>query len=106
MGYPVDLVDMEGSLEFAQNMIKEGKGGHILTLNPEMIMQGNHNPDLSEILKQADIIIPDGIGIIIALKKLGLNNIKQIPGIEFSQNLIKNCSENKISIGFIGASKR
>ena len=68
-----------------------------------MIMYANHSPEFSVILKKADLIIPDGIGIIIALRKLGITNIKQLPGIEFSQTLIAKCAEKKYSIGFIGA---
>ena len=105
LGYPVDLVDMDNSVNFAQSCIDSASGGHVVTLNPEMIMQGNKNPELGNILKNAELIVPDGIGIIIALKKLGITYIKQLPGIEFSQKLMEKCAENKYSVGLIGASK-
>ena len=105
LGYPVDLIDMDNSIDFAKNCIEASNGGHVVTLNPEMIMQADHNAELSGILKGAELVVPDGIGIIIALKKLGITNIKQLPGIEFSQALIKKCAENNYSIGLIGASK-
>jgi len=105
LGYPVDLVNMEDAVNFADNCLQNSAGGHVVTLNPEMIMQGLKNKQLNTALLNADLIVPDGIGIIKALKKLGINHIKQLPGIEFSENLIKICSEKGYSIAFLGASK-
>jgi len=105
LGYPLDLVDMESALNIAENYIKSAQSAHIITLNPEMIMQSADNPELDKALKSAELLIPDGIGIILALKKLGINNLKQLPGIEFSYNLIKKCVENNYKIGFLGATK-
>lgn len=105
LGYPVDLIGMEGALRFAEECISSVHGGHVITINPEMIMFALKNPEFSEILKNADLIIPDGIGVIISLKKIGITDVKQLPGIEFSHSLIQKCIENNYRIGFLGASK-
>lgn len=105
LGYPVDLVNMDDAVCFAENCIKNSTGGHVVTLNPEMIMQGEKNIQLSTALKNAELIIPDGIGIIRSLGKLGINHIKQLPGIEFSEKLISVCAEKCYKIAFLGASK-
>jgi len=72
LGYPLDLVNMESALDIAENYIKSAKSAHIITLNPEMIMQSANNPVLDEAIKNAELIIPDGIGIILTLRKLGI----------------------------------
>ncbi len=105
LGYPLDLVNMESALDIAENYIKSAKSAHIITLNPEMIMQSANNPVLDEAIKNAELIIPDGIGIILTLRKLGIYNIEQLPGIEFSYNLIQKCVKNNYRVGFLGASK-
>lgn len=105
LGYPVDLVTLEEAIEFTNENIKKQIGIQVATINPEMIMQGNKNPALETILKKADLVIPDGVGIIISLKKLGICNVKQLPGIEFSQALIENGVKNNFRLGFIGSSK-
>jgi N-acetylglucosaminyldiphosphoundecaprenol N-acetyl-beta-D-mannosaminyltransferase len=96
---------MEEAICFADNCIKSLRGGHVITLNPEMIMQAQRNSELSNALKNAELVIPDGIGIIRALNWLGINHIKQLPGIEFSEKLIEICAERNYSIAFLGASK-
>lgn len=105
LGYPVDLVSMDEAVCFADKCIRNSTGGHVVTLNPEMIMQGMKNTQLSSALLSAELIIPDGIGVIRALGKLGINHIKQLPGIEFSEKLINICSDKDYKVAFIGASK-
>jgi N-acetylglucosaminyldiphosphoundecaprenol N-acetyl-beta-D-mannosaminyltransferase len=105
LGYPVDLVNMEDALDQAENFIKTTSGVQIVTLNPEMIMKALEHKDLNNALKSAELVIPDGSGIIIALKKMGIKNIKQIPGIEFSYSLIQRCVDKGYKIGFLGSKK-
>lgn len=105
LGYPVDLLNMDTALAKLENYIKEKKSCHVVTLNPEMIMQAGNNKELSDVLKNADIIVPDGIGIILTLRKLGITNIEQLPGIELAYNSIKISAEKGYSVGFLGASK-
>jgi len=95
---------MNDAVETIESSLKSGKGGNVITLNPEMIMQALKNPALSDILKNADLVIPDGIGIILALRKGGVNNIPQLPGIELADNLIKKSAEENYTLGFLGAS--
>ena len=104
LGYPVDLVNIEEALDYAEKAIVAGKGKQVVTINPEMIMQAIENPDLSRILKNADLIIPDGVGVVKILKLLGINNIKRLPGIEFSQGLIEIAVKNGYRLAFLGAS--
>lgn len=104
LGYPVDLVNMSEALSIAKTNIDNKSGCHIITINPEMIMGSIQNPSFGEILKGADLIIPDGIGIKIVLKKLKLD-IEQVPGIEFSEKLIEICSKNEYSVAFLGSSR-
>lgn len=105
LGFPVDLTDMDCAIKYADECIKNSVGGHVVTLNPEMIMQGRKNTELKTALKCAELIIPDGIGVIKALRKLGINDVQQLPGIEFSEKLIEFCAQNRYSVAFIGASK-
>lgn len=104
LGFPVDLMKMSEALDFAAELINSGSNAHVITINPEMIIQAQKNPELETILKQAELIIPDGSGIVKALRKLKIKDINQIPGIEFSENLIERCSQSNLNVGFLGSS--
>jgi len=99
---PVDLISADVALEKANNAIKSNQNFQIITINPEMIMNSQKNPEFLKIINDSDMNIADGIGVKIALK---LKNIKQdnIRGVDFARSLIKLASENNYKIGFLGA---
>lgn len=102
LGFGIDTFDFESALNYAKDLVKGQKGGQIVTINPEMIEHALKNPDFAKILNDADLVIPDGVGVKIALKIKGFN-IKRIAGIEFSRKLLGICAENNFPVALIGA---
>lgn len=102
LGFDVDTFDFESAVSYAKLLIEFKKGGQIVTINPEMIEFGLKNTEFAELIKNADLVIPDGVGVEIGLKIKG-NNIQRIAGIEFSHKVIEECAKNNFSVGLIGA---
>lgn len=102
LGFEVDLFNFDEALAYAHLHLKENKGLHIVTINPEMIALGNKNDDFGRVLNEADMSIPDGVGVKIALKIKGVQQ-ENIPGIEFSKKLIGLCALEGYTIGLLGA---
>lgn len=76
--------------------------GQVVTINPEMIDYASKHPDFANILKEAELVIPDGVGVQLGLKILG-HNVKRIAGIEFARKIVeKNAADGK-TIALIGA---
>lgn len=76
------------------------KCGQVVTLNPEMIDFAQKNSDFAKIIKEAELVIPDGIGVQLGLKVLGYN-IKRIAGIEFARKILDKFEGQPIA--FVGA---
>lgn len=102
LGFNIDTFDFESAVDYTISLIDSKKGGQIITINPEMIESGLKNQEFAQILNNADLVIPDGVGIKIGLKLKGFN-VKRIAGIEFSHKLIEKCAQNNYSVAFIGA---
>jgi len=106
LGFDIDTFDENSALgsavNYAKNLIETKTGGQVVTINPEMIEYGLKNPEFAQILKTADLVIPDGVGIKIGLKIKGITT-PRIAGIEFSHKLIEECSKNNFSIALVGA---
>ncbi|MDX2212248.1 MAG: WecB/TagA/CpsF family glycosyltransferase [Oculatellaceae cyanobacterium bins.114] len=62
-------------------------GVHVVTLNAEMSMQAEQNPTLASIIRQADLIIPDGSGIVFYLWLQG-KKAQRCPGIELAESVL------------------
>lgn len=102
LGYDVDLMTFKDAICFVEEKLKNNEGMHIVTINPEIIEHANKDSSFKPILENADLVIPDGIGIKIALKLKGINQ-EQIPGIEFAKEAIAICEKMNKSIALIGA---
>lgn len=63
-------------------------GTHVVTLNAEMTMMAEENSALSQAIKKAELIIPDGAGIIIHMRLRGIKH-QRCPGIELAASLIE-----------------
>lgn len=102
LGFSIDTFDFESAINYAKLLIEFKKGGQIITINPEMIEMGLKNSEFANILNNADLVIPDGVGVEIGLKIKG-NNVERIAGIEFSYRLIEECAKSNFSVALIGA---
>ena len=72
LGVPVDLVTMEQSLGIVDRLIRGDQCGMIIAVNPEKVMRAHRDPELLAHLRNAGLIIPDGIGVVWAARYLGL----------------------------------
>ena len=102
LGFEVDLFSFDEALQHVHQHLRENKGLHIVTINPEMIMQGNKNDKFGRVLNKAGLTVPDGVGIKIALKIKGINQ-ETIPGVEFAKKIALICALDGYSVGMFGA---
>jgi N-acetylglucosaminyldiphosphoundecaprenol N-acetyl-beta-D-mannosaminyltransferase len=68
--------------------MKKQLGTHVITLNSEMTMQANQRPALAEVLQQADLVIPDGAGVVLYLRLYG-RKVRRCAGIELAEQMIR-----------------
>ena len=90
------------SLDSAFSMINDNKVSQIVTINPEMYTEAENNPEFKKILDEAELIVPDGIGIKIGLKLKGYN-VERVPGIDFARTLLDWCAKNNKPVAIIGS---
>lgn len=97
LGLNVDSFTFEEAIEYAKTI-----SGQVVTINPEMINNAVQNPEFAGIINNAELVIPDGIGVQIGLKILGYN-VRRIAGIEFSRRMIEECAKSEQSVALVGA---
>lgn len=102
LGFEIDTFDFDEALEYAMELIELRKGGQIVTINPEMIENALQNEEFAQVIKSAELVVPDGIGVKIGLKMKGVD-VHRIAGIEFAYFLLKKCELHKIPVAMVGA---
>ena len=86
LGLPVHLV--ENYTAWLLQRLKQGLGTHVVTLNAEMAMQGEKNAELAKVIHSAELVIPDGAGVVLFLQWKG-KKTQRCPGIELAESLIQ-----------------
>lgn len=54
----------------------------VVTLNAEILYNAQHDPRLRDLLNQADLVVPDGYGVIWAGRRFGHHFPEQVAGID------------------------
>jgi N-acetylglucosaminyldiphosphoundecaprenol N-acetyl-beta-D-mannosaminyltransferase len=83
--------------------LHQKQGSHVVTLNAEMVMLCDRDRPLAEIVRHANLVIPDGAGIVIYLRWRGQRQ-RRCPGIELAESLLKQlgCLGEAYPIAFYG----
>jgi len=87
LGVPVDCLTMDRTVELAGSLLAGNVAHSIVAVNPEKVMRAHYDPALRAQLQRADILIPDGIGVVFAARMLGLGRFERVPGSELMPRL-------------------
>lgn len=103
-GLPLHLV--EDAAEWVLMQQRDGWGQHVVTLNSEMVMLAERTPAFAEVIHRADLVIPDGSGVILYLKLHGIR-ARRLPGIEFAEALLRQANLSPVPkrVFFYGAAE-
>jgi N-acetylglucosaminyldiphosphoundecaprenol N-acetyl-beta-D-mannosaminyltransferase len=99
---PVDNVTMEEAVERFKVLLSEPKLHTIYTPNAEIMMAAHRDPELKKILSEADMLLPDGAGVVLASKILGTPLKERVAGFDFTLECFKLSSKMNINYFFFG----
>ena len=100
---PIDVVTMDEAVEKVDAFVRVGGFHSVFTPNPEIIMLAQDDPKMASILKEADLVVPDGIGVVIASKLLKTETLpERVPGYDLIQNTMAQAANKGYKYFFFG----
>ena len=88
LGVAFDSVTMDEAVERALALLEQDGPHLVATPNPEIVQRANKDPEFAEILTRADLVVPDGVGVMYAAKILGRPLKARVPGIDLASALM------------------
>lgn len=88
MGVTFDNLTLEEAVAAGAELAQRPGLSYVVTPNPEIVNAARQAKDYQAILNAADLVLPDGIGVIYAAKLLGTPLTERVPGIDFSAGLM------------------
>lgn len=102
---PVDCVNMAGALRHVEDFIRNAKRpATILAVNPEKVYAIRGNRFLKDFFQEAALLLPDGIGIVYALRLQG-RRVTRVAGSDLMPMICAMAAEKCYSIFIYGASE-
>ena len=102
LGVPFDAVTMDEAVARAKKLLQE-EGQHIIcTPNPEIVMEAQKDQELMNILHEADMVVPDGIGVVWASKYSEIRLTERVAGYDLAQNLMAELAATGETFYFFG----
>lgn len=103
LGVKIHRVDMAATLDLIRNYIASGRPHIIVTADAAGVVRAQDDPDYREIVNSADLVTPDGAGVLWAARKLGTPLIERVSGVEIARELCRMAAEDGFSVYFLGA---
>ncbi len=101
LGLPLQLLDDYAG--WLGDRLKSGHSIHVVTLNAEMAVQAEKDPVLAQVINRADLVIPDGAGVVLYLKLRG-KPVRRCPGIELAEEMLRRSAQRGWSVFLYGGS--
>ena len=102
--YEIFNKSFKDAIAEALALMDSRKASQIITINPEMINLSFKDENFAKLLNDAELLLPDGIGIKLALMIMGEKS-NRIAGVDFAYNLLQQCEKNGAPVAFIGTSE-
>lgn len=107
LGVPIDIIDMPGALEYVDNLIQNDKRGNcIWAINSLKVLELQKEQSLKDLFENATVLLPDGIGVVLAIRLLHKLKIKRVTGVDLMQNICQKAAQKGYKIYIFGAKKK
>lgn len=84
LGYDTSAAGLAGDIRAAVDMLNSGVSGrYVACLNPHSLVEARTDRAFHTALAEADILLPDGVGIVIAARLLGRELHERVAGSDF-----------------------
>ena len=103
LGVRFDNVTPEEALERGAQLMEQPGFHYVATPNPEFVLAAEKDKEFQAVLNGADLVIPDGIGVIYSAKLLGTPLKSRVPGIEFSAGMLAHMDKVGGRVFLLGA---
>jgi len=108
----IDPVNEEEAAQRIAALVKAYKGGalkdgeeraaYVCTPNAEIMMDAQKDAQLMEILNGADLVVPDGAGVVLAARLLGFGKILRTPGFDLTVKFLSEPDKYPFSFYLLG----
>ena len=93
---------MAEAIEASEKVLSGGGKLTVFTPNAEIAQACAESEEAMRIVSSADMLLPDGAGVLKAAKILGTPMKEKVAGVEYGENIVRLCAEKGYSLYILG----
>lgn len=101
-GIPLEPLTPRSALLRLCRYAEHGERKIVYTPNLQMLCRARHDSRLAELLRSADMLLPDGVGVSLLCKRNGLPDVGRVTGIDESHMLLQYAAHRGLSVFLLG----
>ena len=102
-GVEFDDLSIPEAVERALWLMEEGRSVMAVTPNAEILLEARKNKALRAAIRAAELVLPDGAGVVLASRLQGKPLRARVPGIDFCSALLARMAEQEQRVYLLGA---
>ena len=103
MGLQFDNITMEEALDAAKALLQGEHAARVVTPNAEIAYEALHDENTRTLLNSAELMLPDGAGVVLASKILKTPLQQKVAGVDFADGLLGMLAQNGKSVYLLGS---
>jgi N-acetylglucosaminyldiphosphoundecaprenol N-acetyl-beta-D-mannosaminyltransferase len=104
LGVPAHTINFEETIRFITDAIENHKQQtYIVAQNAEKIMMARKDRELADLMNEALLLYPDGVGVSLASRILYSKPVSRVPGFDLFLELLKLASKRNMKIFLLGS---
>jgi len=104
-GVPFAKMDMRRTVEYLTRAVESRRPHRVVTGNPIMVMAGLRDPAFRRAIATADLVVPDGTGIVWAARRVGRPLPERVAGYDLMHELLKAGDDRGWKVYLLGAAQ-
>ena len=93
LGVGFDNVTMDEAVDRGMELLHSPGTHYVVTPNPEIVEVCRENLAARQAVNGADLVLPDGVGVVKGARMLGTPLKEKVPGIEFAAGLMERMAQ-------------
>lgn len=102
LGMRVDPTSYEEATELVLRWARAGESRYVCVANVHMVMEAHDDPGFRALVNAADLVTPDGMPLVWALRWLGFPRQERVCGPELTLQVCARAAREGVPVGFYG----
>ena len=102
LGMRVDATSYDDAAERVLRWAHERRGRFVSVANVHMTMEAHEDPSFRSLVNRADLVTPDGMPLVWALRRLGARHASRVYGPTLTLHVCERAAAQGVPVGFHG----